>query len=112
MPEHFLYLTTIGRTSGLPREIEIWFVERLGRHYLISEHREESGWVKNLRARSTVRFSVGTRQNHAAGLAETPARARVIDDEEEPELATAVRALMDARYRWSEGLIVELTPER
>jgi hypothetical protein len=24
--EQVLYLTTIGRTTGLPREIEIWFV--------------------------------------------------------------------------------------
>jgi hypothetical protein len=25
--EQFLYLTTTGRKTGLPREIEIWFVE-------------------------------------------------------------------------------------
>ena len=28
MSERFLYLTTTGRTSGLPRTIEIWFVQR------------------------------------------------------------------------------------
>jgi len=29
-----LYLTTIGRKTGLPREIEIWFVTFTGRFYL------------------------------------------------------------------------------
>jgi hypothetical protein len=33
----FLYLTTAGRISGQPREIEIWFTERGGRFYLIAE---------------------------------------------------------------------------
>ena len=32
----FLYLTTIGRRTGLPREIEIWFTERDGRYYVIA----------------------------------------------------------------------------
>ena len=30
----FLYLTTTGRRSGQPREIEIWFTSRDGRYYL------------------------------------------------------------------------------
>lgn len=29
-----------------------------------------------------------------------------------PELATAVSALMDAKYEWRDGLIVELAPGR
>ena len=36
----FLYLTTTGRRTGLPREIEIWFTERGGHFYVIAEHRE------------------------------------------------------------------------
>ena len=34
MPERFLYLTTIGRVSGQPRTIEIWFVEHDGAFYV------------------------------------------------------------------------------
>jgi len=34
----FLYLTTTGRKTGLPREIEIWFVEADGRVYILAEH--------------------------------------------------------------------------
>src|SRR5258706_8175891 len=44
MTEPFLYLTTVGRTSGLPRTIEIWFVSLGGRHYLVSERRDASHW--------------------------------------------------------------------
>jgi deazaflavin-dependent oxidoreductase (nitroreductase family) len=107
MADRFLYLTT-GRTSGLPRQIEIWFVEHQGRHYLVSEHREESGWVKNLRSDPRVRFSVGTRDSPEEALPSTAGRARVVDDAGEPELARAVKALMDAKYKWSDGLVVEL----
>ena len=34
-----LYLTTIGRRTGLPREIEIWFVVYRDCFYLFSRHR-------------------------------------------------------------------------
>jgi len=36
---------------------------------------------------------------------------RIIDSSEEPELAKKVTELMDAKYQWSDGLIVELRPE-
>jgi hypothetical protein len=36
---------------------------------------------------------------------------QIIDPSEEPELAKKVSELMDAKYQWSEGLIVELRPE-
>src|SRR5215469_8240548 len=44
-----LYLTTVGRRTGLPREIEIWFVVWRERLYLFAETREAAGWVKNIR---------------------------------------------------------------
>src|SRR4051794_17583538 len=109
MADTFLYLTTTGRTSGVPREIEIWFVEHEGRHYLVSERREESNWVKNLRQDPRVRFSVGTRDARGAEVPATAARARVVSAEEDADLVRAVRAKMDAKYRWSEGLVVELS---
>ena len=36
--EEFLYLTTVGRKTGRVHEIEIWFVERDGRLYVLAEH--------------------------------------------------------------------------
>jgi deazaflavin-dependent oxidoreductase (nitroreductase family) len=112
MAERFLYLTTTGRKSGEPRGIEIWYVERGGLYYMISERREESNWVKNIQHDPAVTFSVGTRADQGEALPSTRATGRVIDDGEEPELARAVRGLMDAKYGWSAGLIVELSPSR
>ena len=98
----FLYLTTTGRVSGLAREIEIWFTERDGRFYLIAENRDRTNWVRNIQAQPQVRVRVGDRQFDAA--------ARVVDEAREPELAAAVKGLSDAKYGWSDGLIVEITP--
>jgi len=98
----FLYLTTTGRVSGQPREIEIWFTERESRFYLIAENRERTNWVRNIQAQQNVKVRVGDRRFDAT--------ARVVEDEREPELAAAVKALSDAKYGWSDGLIVEITP--
>jgi len=43
-----LYLTTTGRTSGVPREIEIWFVTAEGKLYVFAEHGLRAQWVKNI----------------------------------------------------------------
>jgi deazaflavin-dependent oxidoreductase (nitroreductase family) len=108
VPETFLYLTTRGRKTGLPRRIEIWFVEHGGCHYVVAEGREHAGWVKNLRAHAQARFSVGERDDRERSLPTQHARARFVDPDQERTLAAAVRSLMDAKYAWSEGLIVEL----
>ena len=98
----FLYLTTTGRASGHSREIEIWFTERGGRFYLIAELRERANWVRNIQAQPQVRVRVGDRRFDAT--------ARVVHDDCEPELTKAVKELSDAKYGWSDGLVVELKP--
>jgi len=99
----FLYVTTTGRQTGLPREIEIWFTERDGRLYIIAENRDRTNWVHNIRANPTVQVLLGDRQ--------FAAQARVVEDDAEPELAQVVKALSDEKYGWSDGLIVEIAPE-
>ena len=47
--EQFCYLTTTGRVSGLPREIEIWFGISGSTLYMLSGGREQSDWVKNIK---------------------------------------------------------------
>lgn len=108
MAELFLYLTTKGRVSGEPREIEIWFVEHDGRHYMVSERREESGWVKNIARDPGVTFSVGTRDDRGSAVPRTLGVARALREEDDPARVRAVRAKMDAKYRWSDGLVVEI----
>lgn len=105
--EEFLYLTTKGRVTGRPHEIEIWFVAHDGRYYLVSEKREGADWVRNILREPAVMFWVGAR-----GVRETAelvaGAARPVYGEAEGELAAAVAAKMEAKYGWSEGLIVEV----
>ena len=97
----YLYLTTTGRVTGQPREIEIWFTEHGGHFYLVAE-RESAHWVRNIQSQSQV----GVR----LGAAEFNASARFVHNYREPQLAAAVKTAFDAKYGWSNGLVVELTP--
>lgn len=108
MDETFLYLTTTGRKTGHPHTIEIWYVERDGRYYMISEARDKADWVRNILSNSTVTFSIGTRAEHEAVLTTVSATGRALHPAADSALVAAVRALMDAKYQWSDGLIVEL----
>ena len=87
--EEFCYLTTTGRVTGRPHEIEIWFA--LGESdrtlYLLSGGRDRSDWVKNLYRNPDVTVRIdGVRFDGWARLAE---------DEEEDELA---RHLLVEKY--------------
>ncbi len=100
----YLYVTTTGWKTGNPHEIEIWFVARGGRYYIVSEMRERSHWVQNIQRNPAITLRVGENTYQGTG--------RVVDAAAEPDLAAAVSALMDAKYEWSDGLIVELSPEQ
>ena len=100
----YLYLTTRGRRTGLPREIEIWFTRFEGRFYVIAEHREHARWVQNLRADPRPGVRVGQRRFRA--------RARIVDARKEPGLAREIRTRSTRKYNWGDGLIVELVPVR
>ncbi|NWF68038.1 MAG: nitroreductase family deazaflavin-dependent oxidoreductase [Chloroflexi bacterium] len=106
----YLYLTTTGRKSGQPRHIEIWFVEHGGCYYMVAEGRENAHWVRNILHNPAVTFSVGRRAAREETRPLAAARGRTIRPAAEPALAAAVSALMDAKYGWSDGLIVELRP--
>ncbi len=97
-----LYLTTIGRTTGLPREIESWFVVCCERFYLFAETGEAAGWVKNIRRNPKVTVRIGERQIDAT--------ARVLDRHTDRQLWDRVAAIADRKYGWGGGLPVEITP--
>src|SRR5262245_29930315 len=103
-PTDFLYLATVGHRSGRPHLIEIWYVEHDGRYYVVSERRERSAWVQNVRAEPAVAFMVKRRVGRAT--------ARALDPAADAALHAHVRKLMDERYEWSDGLIVEIAPDR
>ena len=98
--EQYLYLTTRGRKSGVPREIEIWFTHREGRFYLIAEY-ATSNWIQNLVAYPEVEVRVAGKSSKA--------RARVISPD--TDLSRTVQQLSRDKYGWGDGLVVELTTE-
>ncbi|HXW91456.1 MAG TPA: nitroreductase family deazaflavin-dependent oxidoreductase [Terriglobales bacterium] len=97
-----LYLTTRGRKTGFPREIEIWFTSRHGRYYVIAEY-PSSQWVQNLRADPRAQVRLGSKK--------ILAQARVLSAEAEPDLYHEIQNLSRGKYGWGEGLPVELVPE-
>jgi len=99
-----LYLTTTGRGTGLPRQIETWFVVCGERFYLFAERGETAEWVKNIRRDSKVTVRIGEWQ--------IDAMARVLDHQADRKLWAQVTAMADHKYGWGEGLPVEVTPLR
>jgi deazaflavin-dependent oxidoreductase (nitroreductase family) len=100
--EQVLYLATMGRRTGMPREIEIWFVVCRERFYLFAETGEAAGWVKNIRRNLKVAVRIGERQIDAT--------ARVLDRQADRKLWDQVAAIADRKYGWGDGLPVEITP--
>jgi deazaflavin-dependent oxidoreductase (nitroreductase family) len=101
--EQYLYLTTRGRKTGQPREIEIWFTQSDGRFYVIAEY-STSNWVQNIRAHPAISVRV-------AGSSFS-AQARLVDAAQEPQLCARIQQLSCAKYGWGEGQIVELVSEK
>jgi deazaflavin-dependent oxidoreductase (nitroreductase family) len=85
--EPFCYLTTKGRVSGEPREIEIWFGLDGSTLYMLSGGRDRSNWVRNLIETPAVSVRIGERT--FAG------RGRLVDDADEDARA---RELLLAKY--------------
>lgn len=99
----FLYLTTTGRISGLPREIEIWYVEHDGRIYLLAEHFLKTKWVRNILADARVKVRIGSREGR-----ESTGVARVLDQERDRALWDVAQQLGREKYGWGDGLPVEI----
>ena len=97
-----LYLTTVGRRTGLPREIEIWFVVCCERLYLFAETGEAANWVKNVRRNPKVSVRIEERRIDA-----TP---RVLDRQSDRKLWDLVAEIANRKYGWGDGLPVEITP--
>ena len=100
MPGQYLYLTTTGRVSGLPREIEIWFVEFEGRFYILAEHFRQAQWVRNIERNPRVRVRVGDE--------EFDATARILDEARDRDAWETAQLLSREKYGWGEGMPVEI----
>ena len=102
----YLYLTTTGRVTGQ--------AGRAGKSRSGSPSAwrallpcclsaGSANWVRNIQSWPQVKVRVGDAgiQRHIA---------RVVHDDREPQLAATVKALFDAKYGRSDGLIAEPTP--
>lgn len=90
--EEYCYLTTTGRMTGRPHEIEIWFGLRENTLYLLAGSKT-SDWVKNLLKNPSVTVRLG---NHTFR-----GTARLVQEKEEEDLA---RYRLAEKYQeWEEG---------
>jgi|SRR5579875_2937263 len=71
----YAYVTTIGRRTGRPHRIEIWFGIRDGRLYVLSGGRERSDWVRNLQANPRVTVELGDETHDGVARILDPATA-------------------------------------
>src|SRR5712671_3664768 len=100
--EQVLHLTTVGRVTGRPHEIEIWFILWREKFYLFAERGEAAGWVKNIRRSPNVSVRIREREIEAV--------AKVLDYRTDRQLWDKVQAIAEHKYGWGDGLPVEITP--
>ena len=85
--ESYCYLTTTGRVSGEPREIEIWFGLEESTLYMLSGGRDRSDWVKNLTKTPAVTVRIADRTFQGV--------ARIVTD---PDEDASARRLLYEKY--------------
>lgn len=91
--EEYCYLTTTGRVSGRPHEIEIWFGAKDSGIYLLSGGGDRADWVRNLLKDPAVKVRIAKRRFNGT--------ARLVKDEQE-ELSA--RYMLAEKYQeWEEG---------
>ena len=89
----YCYLTTTGRKSGRPHEIEIWFGIQGNSLYLLSGGGDDSDWVRNLRANPNVTVRIA--KHTFTGT------ARIVNEEKEE---TTARHMLTGKYQgWKDG---------
>jgi deazaflavin-dependent oxidoreductase (nitroreductase family) len=84
--EDYAYLTTTGRRTGAPHEIEIWFATDGETIWMISGGRDRSDWVQNLLATPAAVLRIA-RETFAA-----TARPALADPSERRRAAEALHA--------------------
>jgi hypothetical protein len=87
------YIQTLGRVTGLPRVVEIWFAADpvRDRIYILSGGRDEAHWVRNARRDPAVRVRI----------AGTTFRGRMTEIEGAPDEGLARRLVVE-KYEGSE----------
>jgi deazaflavin-dependent oxidoreductase (nitroreductase family) len=95
--DDYCYLTTTGRRTGRPHEIEIWYAAPAGGRtlYLLAGGGGSSDWVRNLAADPACTVRIGSRQ---APARRAHARILAATDADDPVARTLVHDKYQARY--------------
>lgn len=86
--EDYCYLTTVGRATGRPHEVEIWFALEDSTIYMLSGGGDRADWVKNIRRDPQAMVRIGNSTFEGQG--------RSAEGAEEDELA---RTLLFEKYQ-------------
>ena len=85
--EEFCYVTTVGRRTGKPHTIEIWFAARDATLYILAGNGDRADFVQNLVADPSAVVKIGEHAYRGAG--------RIVTEPD--EMATA-RELIPIKY--------------
>lgn len=100
--EQYCYLTTTGRRTGQPHEIEIWFAAVGDTIYLMNGGTRRppgsSDWVRNAQANPSVRVRIGN--EHFTGEARTVPFDSAEHDRARDLLVTKYASTEDDLSRW------------
>ena len=77
--EEYCYVTTTGRVTGKPHQIEIWFGLKDDIVYLLSGNKDQSDWVKNMLKDPSVTVKIGRKTFQAT--------ARIVTNTDEEMMA-------------------------
>ena len=90
----YAWLTTVGRRSGEPRTVELWFVLDGRTVHFLAGGGEDAQWVRNATVEPAVRLKLG--QRTYAGRVRRP-------DPDSSEAADARRRMATKYQGWREG---------
>ncbi|MFN2544563.1 MAG: nitroreductase/quinone reductase family protein [Actinomycetota bacterium] len=92
----FCYVTTRGRVTGNPHQIEIWFAREPESDtiYMLSGGRDRSDWVRNMRADETAAVHIGEAAFNGV--------ARIVDQSSDED--ALARKLLGEKYGHTQDL--------
>jgi deazaflavin-dependent oxidoreductase (nitroreductase family) len=85
--EKFAYLTTVGRRTGRPHSVEVWF-SMVGERVFLSHEGDYTDWMRNLTKNKRIRIQIGR--------ANLEADATIVKEGESKELGK--RSLYEKYY--------------
>jgi deazaflavin-dependent oxidoreductase (nitroreductase family) len=94
--EEFCYVTTVGRRTGKPHTVEIWFAARDATLYILAGGGDRADFVRNIAADPSVVVKVGDHAYRGLG--------RIVTDPDEIGLA---RELVPVKYAHREDGLEE-----